>query len=67
MSRRIERLTDPIDMKKPNVAADESIYCDIVAIAPLGPGPPLDILAQSPHQGEHLPKDRKPSKDESNC
>jgi hypothetical protein len=37
------RLTDPIDIKKPNVAADESIYCDIVAIAPLGPGPPLDI------------------------
>jgi hypothetical protein len=29
-------------MKKPKVAADESIYCDMVAIAPLGPGPPLD-------------------------
>lgn len=28
-------------MKNPNVAADESIYCDSVATVPLGPGPPL--------------------------
>lgn len=30
-----------MDMKKPNVAADDSMYCDNVAIVPLGPGPAL--------------------------
>jgi hypothetical protein len=34
-------LTEPMDMKKPNVAAEESMYCDKVANAPRGPGPPL--------------------------
>ena len=34
-------LTDPIDMKNPNVAADDNIYCDNVPITPLGPGPAL--------------------------
>lgn len=30
-------------MKKPKVAAEESMYWDIVAMAPLGPGPPLFV------------------------
>jgi hypothetical protein len=36
-------LTDPIDMKNPKVAADDSMYCDRVANAPRGPGPPLEL------------------------
>ena len=39
-------LTEPIDMKNPNVAADDSMYCDKVAKAPRGPGPPLNIDRQ---------------------
>jgi hypothetical protein len=33
--------TDPMDMKNPKVAAEESMYCDSVATTPLGPGPAL--------------------------
>lgn len=35
------RRTEPIDIKKPNVAPDDSMYCDRVARAPRGPGPAL--------------------------
>jgi len=34
-------LTEPIERKKPKVAALLSMYCDRVDIAPLGPAPPL--------------------------
>lgn len=34
-------LTEPIERKKPKVAALLSMYCDKVDIAPLGPAPPL--------------------------
>ena len=30
-----------MDMKKPKVAADESMYCERVATVPRGPGPAL--------------------------
>ena len=32
-------MTEPIDMKNPNVAADDNMYCDRVATTPRGPGP----------------------------
>lgn len=37
--------TDPMDMKNPNVAAEESMYCDSVATTPLGPGPALRAIS----------------------
>ena len=37
------RLTEPIDMKKPNVAAEESMYWASVPMTPRGPGPPLCV------------------------
>jgi hypothetical protein len=47
--RKVE-LTDPMDMKNPNVAAEESIYCESVATTPLGPGPALrHVSARSLH------------------
>lgn len=36
-----ETLTEPIDMKKPKVAADEAMYWPRVAMVPRGPGPRL--------------------------
>lgn len=36
-------LTEPIDMKKAKVAADEPMYCARVANAPRGPGPALHV------------------------
>lgn len=39
--RRWRKLTDPILMKNPKVAAEEPIYVARVAIDPLGPGPAL--------------------------
>ena len=45
------RRTLPIDMKKPNVAPDESMYCASVAIAPRGPGPAL-VSADAPQDLE---------------
>lgn len=36
-----ETLTEPIERKKPNVAALLSMYWDKVDIAPRGPAPPL--------------------------
>lgn len=34
-------MTVPIDIKNPNVAPEEIMYCASVAIAPRGPGPAL--------------------------
>lgn len=42
----LSRLTDPILIKKPKVAAEDPIYVARVAIDPLGPGPAL-ILSPS--------------------
>jgi hypothetical protein len=54
-------------MKKPKVAAEESIYCDMVAIAPLGPGPPLSLSAEPLEEANlSLPEYRESTKDESN-
>jgi hypothetical protein len=41
-----EQLTEPIERKKPKVAALDSIYCESVCIAPRGPGPPLSRSRQ---------------------
>lgn len=41
-----------MDMKRPNVAAEESMYCDSVPRYPLGPAPPLNNV------GHQLPVQR---------
>lgn len=69
-------LTEPIDMKKPNVAAEEAMYWPRVATAPRGPGPPLgasqhfqppSLLSRFPVCGGPLnpPEDRERAKDEA--
>ena len=55
-----ERQTEPIDKKKPNVAALLSIYWDSVGRAPLGPVPPLHnipmtrVKGRDRHHGEKI-------------
>lgn len=36
-------LTEPMERKKPNVAALLSMYCERVGSAPRGPAPPLSV------------------------
>jgi len=40
------RITEPMERKNEKVAALLSIYCESVAIAPLGPAPPLKIVKE---------------------
>jgi hypothetical protein len=62
-------LTEPIDRKKPNVAAELSMYCDSVCSAPRGPGPELRNVSStnvvSLYEGLHSPKNATTPEDEA--
>lgn len=55
-------LTDPMLIKKPNVAADESMYWLKVATTPRGPGPALgsvsELVAAHQHRGQKRTRKR---------